>query len=106
MMRSDMRWSPTIRNACVTAQDSVAKALAKGLWAGTARMVAVAGTCAMVLFGLGIGAAAGAEKAPSSRYGEYLVKAAFLYNFAKFTEWPSATNDWPALDGRPRAPAT
>ncbi len=41
-----------------------------------ARMVAVVGTCAMVLFGLGIGAAAGAEKAPSSRYGEYLVKAA------------------------------
>ena len=56
-----------------------------------ARMVAVVGTCAMVLFGLGIGAAAGAEKAPSSRYGEYLVKAAFLYNFAKFTEWPSGT---------------
>ncbi len=52
-------------------------------------MVAVASTCAMVLFALGTGAAASAEKAPSSGYSEYLVKAAFLYNFAKFTEWPS-----------------
>jgi hypothetical protein len=73
----------------VTAQGSAAGAPAQGLWGRIARMVAVAGTCAMVLFGLGINAAAGAEKAPSSRYGEYLVKAAFLYNFAKFTEWPS-----------------
>ncbi len=54
-------------------------------------MVAVAGICFMVLFGLGIGAAAGAEKAPSSGYSEYQVKAAFLYNFAKFTKWPSGT---------------
>jgi len=39
------------------------------------------------------GGAAGAEPAPatgSATYGEYLVKAAFLYNFAKFTEWPNA----------------
>ncbi len=78
-----------MRNACVTAQGSAADAPAQGLWGRIARMVAVAGTCAMVLFGLGIGAAAGAEKPQPSRYGEYLVKAAFLYNFAKFTEWPS-----------------
>ena len=52
-------------------------------------MVAVAGTCAMVLFGLGIGAGAGAEPARSARYSEYLIKAAILYKIAKFTEWPS-----------------
>ncbi len=80
-----------MRNACVTAHDSAACAPTRGLWGRIVRMAAVAGTCAMVLFGLGIGAAAGAEKAPSSGYSEYQVKAAFLYNFAKFTKWPSGT---------------
>ncbi len=61
MMRSDMRWSPTIRNACVTAQDSAADAPTQGLWGRIARMVAVVGICAIVLFGLGTGAGAGAE---------------------------------------------
>ena len=75
MIRSHMMWRRTLRS----------------LSARIARMAAVAGTCAMVLFGLGIGAAAGAEKAPFSGYSEYLVKAAFLYNFAKFTKWPSGT---------------
>ncbi len=89
MMRTDMMWSPTIRDARVTAHGSAAGAPVRGLWGRIARMVAVAGICAMVLFGLGIGASAGAEKVRSARYSEYLVKAAFLYNFAKFTEWPS-----------------
>lgn len=80
-----------MRNARVTAQGSAAGAPARGLWGRIARMAAVAGTCAMVLFGQGINAAAGAEKAPSSRYSEYQLKAAFLYNFAKFTKWPSGT---------------
>ncbi len=75
MIRSHMMWRRTLRS----------------LSARIARMAAVAGTCAMVLFGLGIGAAAGAEKAPSSGYSEYQIKAAFLYNFAKFTKWPSGT---------------
>ncbi|MCH8154283.1 MAG: YfiR family protein [Proteobacteria bacterium] len=38
------------------------------------------------------GGAAGGEPtrtAEPAYYGEYLVKAAFRYNFAKFTEWPS-----------------
>ena len=80
-----------MRSARVTAQGSAAGAPARGLWGRIVRIAAVAGTCAMVLFGLGIGAAAGAEKAPSSGYSEYQVKAAFLYNFAKFTKWPSGT---------------
>ncbi len=57
-------------------------------------MAAVAGTCATVLFGLGIGAGAGAQEPVAGErvaYGEHLVKAAFLYNFAKFTEWPRGT---------------
>ena len=91
MMHSYMMWNRTMRNARVTAQGSAAGAPARGLWGRIARMAAVAGTCAMVLFGDGIDAGAGAEKAPSVPYGEYLVKAAFLYNFAKFTEWPSGT---------------
>ena len=91
MTQSHMMWSSTMRNARVTARGSAAGAPARSLSGRIARMVAVAGTCAMVLFGLGIGAAAGAEKAPSSGYSEYQVKAAFLYNFAKFTKWPSGT---------------
>ncbi len=57
-------------------------------------MAAVAGTCAMVLFGHGIDAGAGAQEPAADEsvaYGEYVVKAAFLYNFAKFTKWPSGT---------------
>ncbi len=57
-------------------------------------MAAVAGTCAMVLFGQGVGAGAGAQEPAADEpvaYGEYLVKAVFLYNFAKFTKWPSGT---------------
>lgn len=49
--------------------------------------------CLALLLGPTAGGAAGAEPTPatgSATYGEYLVKAAFLYNFAKFTEWPSA----------------
>ena len=78
-------------SARVTAQGSAAGAPARSLWGRIARMAAMAGTCAMVLLGPGIGAAAGAEKAPSSGYREYQLKAAFLYNFAKFTKWPSGT---------------
>ncbi len=89
MMRSDTSWSPTIWNACVTAQESATGAPAQGLRARIAWMVAAAGICAIVLFGLGIGVGAGAEKARSARCSEYLIKAAILYKFAKFTEWPS-----------------
>lgn len=52
-------------------------------------MVAVAGICAIILFGLAIGAGAGAEQSRSARYSEYLIKAAILYKIATFTEWPS-----------------
>jgi hypothetical protein len=41
-------------------------------------------------FGVRLGApVAAAEAAEASR--EYLIKAAFLYNFAKFTEWPAGS---------------
>ena len=83
-----------MRNARLTEQSSAAGAPARGLSARIARMAAVAGTCAMVLFGHGIGAGAAAQEPAAGEpvaYGEYLVKAAFLYNFAKFTKWPSGT---------------
>ena len=54
-------------------------------------MAAVAGISAMILSGLGINAVADAASPRAARYSEYLVKAAFLYNFARFTEWPSGT---------------
>ncbi len=41
--------------------------------------------------GPGVGGAPRARAADAGTpagYGEYLIKAAFLYNFAKFTEWP------------------
>ena len=44
----------------------------------------------LLLLGAAFTAASGAELAP----GEYEVKAAFLYNFAKFVEWPP--EGWPA----------
>ena len=83
-----------MRSARVTAQGSAASAPARGLSGRIARMAAVVGTCAMVLFGLGIDARAGAQEPAAGEpiaYGEYLVKAAFLYNFARFTKWPSGT---------------
>ncbi len=94
MIRSRMMWSPTIRDTRVTAQGSATGAPARGLRGRIARMAAVAGTCATVLFGYGIDAGAGAQEPAAGEpvaYGEHLVKAAFLYNFAKFTEWPSGT---------------
>jgi hypothetical protein len=48
--------------------------------------------CLALLLGPAAGGAADAEPTRTAKpasYGEYLVKAAFLYNFAKFTEWPS-----------------
>ncbi len=64
-----------MRNTRLTEQGSAAGAPARSLSGRIARMVAVVGTCVMVLFGQGIGAAAGAEKALSSGYSEYQVKA-------------------------------
>ncbi len=57
----------------------------------TRRAVTVAAWLALLL-GPAAGGAAGADPtrtAESASYGEYTVKAAFLYNFAKFTDWPS-----------------
>jgi len=80
-----------MRNARLTEQSSATGAPERSLSGRIARMAAVAGTCAMVLFGQAIGVAAGAENLRSTPHGEYQVKAAFLYNFAKFTKWPSGT---------------
>lgn len=58
----------------------------KGLMAIVILLLTAAGTP------LGAQSAApahGAEESKSER--EYLIKAAFLYNFAKFTEWPTAS---------------
>jgi len=67
----------------------------RGFSARIARMAAVAGLCSLVLFGYGAATGVDAQesktKEGSSAYSEHLVKAAFLYNFAKFTEWPSET---------------
>ena len=39
--------------------------------------------------GLGVAWKAGAQSQSPPEYQEYQVKAAFLYNFAKFVEWPA-----------------
>ena len=41
-----------------------------------------------LLWGEGGARAEGHRPSPPEAAGEYLVKAAFLYNFAKFTDWP------------------
>ncbi len=56
------------------------------------RRAATVAACLALLLGPAAGGAAGADPTRTAKpasYGEYLVKAAFLYNFAKFTEWPS-----------------
>jgi hypothetical protein len=40
-------------------------------------------------------AAAGAQAGDASDSSEYLIKAGFIYNFAKFVEWPAATFSQP-----------
>jgi len=89
-------WNPTMRSACVTAQGPAAGVPARGLRARIVRMAAVAGISAMILSGLGINAVADAASPQAARYSEYLVKAAFIYNFARFTEWPSGTYAHPS----------
>ncbi len=58
------------------------------------RRRALAGaTCLALLIGWAAGQPAPAQGPDGDRtrtYGEYAVKAAFLYNFAKFTRWPEA----------------
>lgn len=56
-----------------------------------ARIAALAGISVMVLCGLGTNVTTHAADQRPARYSEYLVKAAFLYNFARFTQWPSGT---------------
>ncbi len=59
---------------------------------GLLRRAATIAAWLALLLGPAAGGAAGAEPtrtAESASYGEYLVKAAILYNLAKFTEWPS-----------------
>ncbi len=53
-MGFDMRWAPVMRNVSLTDRSSAAGAPERNLSGRIARMAAVAGTCAMVLFGLGI----------------------------------------------------
>lgn len=47
--------------------------------------------CAVLL-----GAVPGAHAQPEGRATEYQVKAAFLYKFIAYVEWPAAINPWPA----------
>ena len=57
------------------------------------RIVLAGATCLALLFGWGAGQSAAAQGLGGGHtrtYGEYSVKAAVLYNFAKFTEWPDA----------------
>jgi len=49
--------------------------------------------CAALIFGWTAGQPVSAQEPDGKEtrtYGEYAVKAAFLYNFAKFTHWPAA----------------
>ena len=46
-------------------------------------------TCVLLLF---CGDLSRAQQADRAGVGEYQVKAAFLYHFAKFVEWPAAAN--------------
>ncbi len=61
------------------------------------RAAVMVALCLALSLGPGIGGAARARAAGAGTpagYGEYLIKAAFLYNFAKFTQWPGATDTY------------
>jgi hypothetical protein len=51
----------------------------------------------MVFMLYGFSAAALSTKAEKAKYSEYKVKAAFLYNFTKFVEWPAEVFADPSL---------
>jgi hypothetical protein len=51
----------------------------------------------MVFTLYGVSAAALSSKAEKAKYSEYKIKAAYLYNFAKFVEWPAEVLADPSL---------
>jgi hypothetical protein len=68
---------------------------------GAGRAAVMVALCLALSLGPGMGGAPGAYAAGAGTpagYGEYLIKAAFLYNFAKFTEWPGTAD---AYEGAP-----
>ncbi len=97
MTRSHMIWSPRVQNARVTARGSRPKPPRRG--PGSSRRLGIGKRLACLTAALAAGLAiwcaphtgAKAEELSASASREYLIKAAFLYNFAKFTEWPAET---------------
>ncbi len=95
MTRSHMIWSPRVQNARVTARGSQPKPPRCG--PGSSRRRGAGRRLACLTAALAVGAMIGfapyggarAEDLSASASREYLIKAAFLYNFAKFTEWPA-----------------
>ena len=62
----------------------------------TGRFLLIVSLFMMVLL-YGFSAAALNTSADKEKYAEYTVKAAYLFNFAKFVEWPSETFADPSL---------
>ena len=95
MTRSHMIWSPRVQNARVTARGSRPKPPRRG--PGSSRRLGIGKRLACLTAALAVGAMIGfapygsarAEDLSTSASRAYLIKAAFLYNFAKFTEWPA-----------------
>ena len=53
-------------------------------------MTHVAGRIILFVAALGLAASASAQGLRSDGSSEYLIKAGYIYNFAKLVEWPSA----------------
>ena len=91
MTRSHMIWSPRVQNARVTARGSRPKPPRRGPHKGLGKRLAclTAALAVGAMIGFAPCGGARAEDLSASASREYLLKAAFLYNFAKFTEWPA-----------------
>ena len=78
------------------------KTASNGRAAGGPRRRGRMGICASILLLLAVVFAGHAQAAEDVALLEYKVKGAFLYNFAKFVEWPAVafkTNDSPLIIG-------
>ena len=82
------------RKGTVPARPCARGGAAGGRRAGTVplgRAMVIVALCLVLSLGHGIGGAARAQAADADTpvgYSEYLIKAAILYNFAKFAKWP------------------
>ncbi|MEE8499797.1 MAG: YfiR family protein [Kiloniellales bacterium] len=88
---------PRVRDGAAEAASTAAAGSRRAPSGPLRRAAVTVALCLVLSLGPGVGGAPRARAAGAGTpagYGEYLIKAAFLYNFAKFTQWPGATDTY------------